>query len=72
MVPSLTDSQGTGATGASGTGATGGASAYSHTHSFTPAGTVSAPTFTGSAGTTGTAATSGVMPYIQLLACQKS
>jgi len=42
-----------GITAADGTGATSGASAYLHTHSFTPAGTVSAPTFTGSAGTTG-------------------
>ncbi len=67
-----TSLSGTGATSESGTGATSGASAYSHTHGFTPAGTVAAPTFTGTAGTSGTAATSGVMPYIQLLACQKS
>lgn len=56
----------------SSSGTSSGASAYSHTHSFTPAGSVAAPTFTGTGGTTGTAATSSVMPYIQLTYCQKS
>lgn len=63
--------QGVWTTNASGTGNTSGASAYSHTHSFTPAGSVAAPTFSGSGGTTGAAATSNTAPYIQYLLCKK-
>jgi hypothetical protein len=47
-------------TTAGGTGSTSGASAYSHSHGFTPAGTVSQPSFTGSAGTTA----SGNPPFL--------